>query len=256
MKVLRNLMLVAVVVGTMMVMGARSFAGPLPPSFPEVWNPGDYVMGQSTLQGTGTPAQDIEIDWVVMFLGPAPSNPFGIPVGAPVWAYYYQIEASTTTFVSRFVVTTPGPPFVFATSVFGDLDTGLVNGDPLTGMNIPAHNLGVPTETEDATGGIQAVTLTELYTTLVAWNFTTIPNVPNTGPIPAGWESEILIAYALFPPTYGNASAQDGSPPSTWETLKEPRGEPVPIPSPEPTIAFMFLAGLLVGGMKLKHRRL
>jgi hypothetical protein len=250
MKALRNLMLVAVVVGTMTVMGARSFAGPLP-SFPGVWNPGDYVMGQSTLQGTGTPAQDIEIDWVVMFLGPAPSNPFGIPVGAPVWAYYYQIEASTTTVVARFVVTTPGPPFVFATSVSGDLDAGLPGGDPLTGMDIPAHNLGA-LETEGATGGIQAVTLTELYPTSARWNFLT----PGAGPIPAGWESEILVAYALVPPTYGNASATDDIPPSPWSTLAGPRGEPVPIPSPEPTIAFMFLAGLLVGGMKLKHRRL
>lgn len=252
MKVLKNLMLVAVVVGTMMVIDARSFAGPLP-SFPGVWNPGDYVMGQSTLQGTGTPAQDIEIDWVVMFLGPAPPNLFGIPEGAPVWAYYYQIEVSTTTVVSRFVVTTPGPPFVFATSVFGDLDEGLPRGDPLTGMDIPAHNLG-DLETEDATGGIRAATgAPELFPTSVKWNFLSPPY--GAGAIPAGWESEILIAYALFPPTYGNASAHDEIPPSPWSTLGGPRGEPVPIPSPEPTIAFMFLAGLLVGGMKLKHRR-
>jgi len=251
MKVLRNLMLVAVVVGTMAMMSAWSFAGPLP-GFPGVWNPGDYVMGQSTLQGTGTSEQDIEIDWVVMFLGPAPSNPFGIPEDAPVWAYYYQIEASTSTVVGRFVVTTPGPPFVFATSVFGDLDLGLDDGDPLTGMDIPAHNLGIPPETEDATEGIRAVTLTELYPTSVRWSFLTT----GYGPIPAGWESEILVAYALVPPTYGNATAVDDIPPSPWHSIASPRGEPVPIPSPEPTIAIMFLAGLLVGGMKLRHRKL
>jgi hypothetical protein len=139
--------------------------------------------------------------------------------------------------------------------VFGDLDDGLLVGDPLTGRDIPAHDLGA-LETEDATGGIRAVTLTELYPTSVRWNFLTTGDDTGAGPIPAGWESEILVAYALVPPTYGNASATDDIPPSPWSTLAGPRGEPVPIPSPEPTIAFMFLAGLLVGGMKLKHRRL
>lgn len=242
MRAIKSLLVMTSVVGLMLMMGARSFAGPLP-SFPSVWNPGDYVAGQSTLGGTtNVPAEDLEIDWIVMFLGPAPTNPFGIPVGAPVWGYYYQVENSSPTVVGRFVVTTPGPPFVFATSVFGDLDLGLAGGDPLTGGNIPAHSIAG--ETEDATGGIRAATLTELFPTSARWSFLSPPTGP--GPIPSGWESEILLAYALVPPTYGNASAIDDIPPSPWSSLN-PRGEPVPIPSPEPSTLVLLGIGALAG---------
>lgn len=251
MRLIKSLLVMTAVVGLVAIMGARSFAGPLP-SFPSVWNVGDYVAGQSTLGGTtANPAEDIEIDWVVMFLGPAPANPFGIPVGAPVWGYYYQVENSSPTVVGRFVVTTPGPPFVFATSVFGDLDTGLVGGDPLTTLNIPAHSIAG--ETELATGGIRVATTTELFPSSVRWNFLTPPSGP--GPIPINWESEILLAYALVPPTYGNASAIDDIPPSPWSSLAA-RGEPVPIPSPEPSAMVLLGMGMLAGIMMRRLKAL
>jgi hypothetical protein len=255
MKALRNLMLVAVVVGTMTVMGARSFAGPLP-SFPEVWNPGDFVMGQSTLASTDPDylgsIYDLEIDWVVMFLGPAPAgNPFGIPAGTPVWGYYYQIENSSTTVVGSFTITTPGPPFVAATSVGADLDAGTAT-DPLNPIfTIPAHNVAGETEAATVGTAFPITGVPALSLTSVTYSFQPPPFGP--GKMPTGWESEILIAYALVPPTYGRAGALDDTPPSPWAS--RPYGEPVPVPSPEPAVTMLLGIGTLLGAVMLRRRK-
>lgn len=238
-------------------MGARSFAGPLP-SFPSVWNVGDYVMGQSTLgstvSGYGGATYDIEIDWIVMFLGPAPSNnPFNIPAGAPVWGYYFQIENSSTTTVGALTITTPGPPFVAATSISADLDIGGIP-DPLVSIiNIPSHDLGA-LETEAATsGGPWPITGNpSVGPTTTSWSFLPPPYGP--GKMPVGYESEILVAYALVPPTYGNAGALDEIPPSPWSSFGL-GGEKVPIPSPEPASTAMLIAGLLMGTLVFKRRK-
>jgi len=252
MRTIKSLLVMTVVVGLMAMMGARSLAGPLP-SFPSTWSIGDYVMGQSTLGSTvlgySGPTYDIEIDWIVMFLGPAPeNNPFGIPAGAPVWGYYYQIENSSTTNIGSFTITTPGPPFVAATSIYADLDLGSV--DPLTGFNIPPHNIG---DTEDATSGgpWQITGIPSVGSTSTSWSFLPPPFGP--GKMPSGYESEILVAYALVPPTYGNAGALDDIPPSPWSSFGY-LGEKVPIPSPEPTSAAMIIVGLLMGSL-VKRRK-
>jgi len=255
MKALRNLMLVAVVVGTMAMMSAWSFAGPLP-GFPGVWNPGDYVMGQSTLGSTVSgytdPIYDLEIDWIVMFLGPAPAgNPFGIPVGTPVWGYYYQIENSSTTSVGAFTITTPGPPFVAATSVFADLDLGGAS-DPLSGLTIPGHTVAGETEAATLVPTWPITGLPSVGSTSTSYSFLPPPFGP--GKLPSGYESEILIAYAIVPPTYGNAGALDDIPPSPWSSISL-TGEPVPVPSPEPTATMLLGIGALLGAVVLRRRK-
>jgi len=146
MKALRNLMLVAVVVGTMTMMSARSFAGPLLPDFPSVWTVGQAVAGQTSLpvtsEGGGPP---LIIDWIVAYLG------------GNVWGYYYQIENTTGTTVFGFTISTVGgPPFFAAGVISDDLDSTFT--DPIYGTTILGHdasnygNLGADTSIRTSTG--------------------------------------------------------------------------------------------------------
>ena len=243
MKALRNLMLVAVVVGTMTMMGARSFAGPLLPDFPSVWNVGDAVAGQTTLpvEFDGNPSIDpnpLVVDWIVVYLG------------GNIWGYYYQIENATGTTVSSFTISTAGgPPFFAAGILDTDLDADFT--DSLALITIKGHdesnygNLGSsppyspPSETENATSGLQDPITLDLSLEGVTWFFAA-PKLMN------GYESTILVAYANMPPMYGTASANDSG--ITWG------GGGIPVPSPEPSAVVLMTIGALVGGLLTRRR--
>jgi len=241
MKALRNLMLVAVVVGTMTMMSARSFAGPLLPDFPSVWTVGQAVAGQTSLpvtsEGGGPP---LIIDWIVAYLG------------GNVWGYYYQIENTTGTTVFGFTISTVGGPPFFAAGVISDLDLDSTFTDPIYGTTILGHdasnygNLGAdppyepPPETEGAVSGIQNPILPpDLSATGVSWVFAS----PKLG---TGYESSILVAYANVPPMYGTAVAVNS--PVTWG------GGGIPVPSPEPSAVVLMTIGALVGGLLTRRR--
>lgn len=258
MRATKSLLVMALVVGLVTTMGIKSFAGPLPPhllpDFPNVWTPGQAVMGQSTLStftgNSNIPTQNLQIDWIVMFLG-TPLVPWA-PEGTPIWAYIYQIENPTPpsplppshpkpfTVSSFSVSTVEGPPFLFATTISGDLDDD-ENVEPFSNLSIPAHNL--VEETELATSGTNWLTQGTPVPLLtgVTWSFGT-----GDTELPSGYESEILIAYAAFPPKYGNSSANDDVPPSPWSG-------PVPVPSPEPSTIALIAMGLLIGVTGLRR---
>lgn len=248
MKALRNLMLVAVVVGTMTVMSARSFAGPLLRDFPSVWTVGQAVAGQTTLPVYGD-ANDLVVDWIVVYQG------------GNVWGYYYQLENATGNTVSSFTISTlGGPPFIAAGILQEfNLDSDFVVPnfeDPDTPIVVKGHdalnynNLGSPpspAETENEPlgwSGIQDPIINPplspyLTPNGVTWLFSA-PKLEN------GYQSSILYAYANMPPMYGFASANDYN--ATW------RGGGIPVPSPEPSAVALVAIGALMGRL-LTHRR-
>lgn len=248
MRAIKSLWLMVAVSGLTVMMGARSFAGPLMPPFPSIWTPGQKVAGQSILNvssGLGVP---ITVDWIVVFWGNVGPN------GAPVWGYYYQLEnpetqPSPSKTIAIFTIETPGPPFFDANFIANQsLDENFVDIGAVPGHNPDNYpNLGdnppfpPPRETEPVPGNIQNPTAPP---SLTSFDVTFYFGPPPTAEIAVGNQSTVLIGYAFAPPMYGTATAQNTN--VQWSGL-------VPVPSPEPGIVILLAMGLV--GIAAYRRR-
>jgi hypothetical protein len=81
----------------------------------------------------------------------------------------------------------------------------------------------------------------------ITWTWTS-PNL-----LLAGTQSPTLFFITSFPPVYGVGGASNSQPPSPWGSLA-PGGQPVPVPSPEPTTALLLIGALMVGASVCRRR--
>jgi len=221
MKALRNLMLVAVVVG---IMGARALAGPIPSP---LLDPKDYgpQMGESIIYNENGTAY-LTVDWIVRW-----------DEVREVYEYLYQLEVSesTSTVISRFTVTPKGPVSEVG-AIVASLDDDPYNHnlvgevvDPLDLYTTPPHPLltGITAQGD------------------VAWGWLT------GAEIPLEEQSVILYLTSPMPPVYGYAEAKD-SDPGPFAT-KYGGSQPIPVPSPEPGVLLML--GISVAGILVWRRK-
>jgi hypothetical protein len=243
MKALRNLMLVAVVVGTMTVMGARSFAGPLLPPLSAV----APVAGETDIIGVGGVLVG-RVDWLVLPPGDYTGTVFaplvedifgpfdpGDPIVSPLYIYAYQIEPAIND-IENWTVNVKGPYLGSGTS-FLDLD--VVGHDETIFPNLgDTHPNPPPKENELPSASLQFM------------NFGPIEKPDNVtydfdGLLDIGEESEVLWLLSAMPPTYGIGALSDG--------LPAPGIGLVPVPSPEPTTLALLLMGIV--GVNVVRRR-
>jgi hypothetical protein len=229
MKALRNLMLVAVVVGTMTLMGARSFAGPLLPPLSAV----APVAGETDIIGLNGGLVG-RVDWLVLPPGdytgtvfaPLVADIFGVTI-SPLYIYAYQIEPAIND-IENWTVNVKGPYLGSGTS-FLDLD--VVGHSSAIFPNLAAENelVGAP---------------------LQFMSFGPINKPDNVtydfdGLLDIGEESEVLWLLSAMPPTYGIGALSNG--------LPSPGIGLVPVPSPEPTTLVLLLMGIV--GVNVVRRR-
>jgi hypothetical protein len=229
MKALRNLMLVAVVVGTMTLMGARSFAGPLLPPLSAV----APVAGETDIIGLNGGLVG-RVDWLVLPPGdytgtvfaPLVVNIFGVAI-SPLYIYAYQIEPAIND-IENWTVNVKGPYLGSGTS-FLDLD--VVGHSSVTFPNLADENelVGAP---------------------LQFMSFGPVNKPDNVtydfdGLLDIGEESVVLWLLSAMPPTYGIGALTDG--------LPSPGIGLVPVPSPEPTTLALLLMGIV--GVNVVRRR-
>jgi len=226
--------------------------------------PGPFSAGESELTSfvTGL-ASDLTVDWMVVpYTGGLVSTASGVPVGpipAGGFLYAYQLENTTGQAIDAYSVTLPA-------GVVGSVaGAGIIGGDDLdlpTAIH-PAHAGtvifpdgpvagpfpildGPPVEEGPFALGLLGAPLTsvDFVNGNVSWTF---------DPFAAGLESETLFFVSPIPPIYGNAVAQDSTPPAPWGSLA-PGGEPVPVPAvPEP--AALGLAGIGLLGLARRSAR-
>jgi len=243
MKALRNLMLVAVVVGTMTVMSARSFAGPLLPPLSAV----APVAGETDIIGYEGGLVG-RVDWFVLPPGnytgtvfePLVRNIFSIdpndPAISPLYIYAYQIEPAIDD-IEDWTVNVKGPYLGSGTS-FLDLDT--VGHDETTFPNLGDTPPNPPPDENELAGA-----------TLQPMAFGPINKPDNVtydfdGLLDLGEESEVLWLLSEMPPTYGIGALSDG--------LPSPGVGLVPVPSPEPATLALMLMGI-IGANIVRRRR-
>jgi hypothetical protein len=234
MKALRNLMLVAVVVGTMTLMGARSFAGPLLPPLSAV----APVAGETDIIGVGSGLVG-RVDWLVLPPGdytgtvfaPLVADIFGDTI-SPLYIYAYQIEPAIND-IENWTVNVKGPYLGSGTS-FLDLDV-------VGHSSVTFPNLGTPpppAENELVSAPLETMKVGPINKPdNVTYDF--------DGTLDIGEESEVLWLLSAMPPTYGIGALSDG--------LPSPGTGLVPVPSPEPTTLALLLMGIV--GVNVVRRR-
>jgi hypothetical protein len=233
MRTLSRLWMAAV--ATMLMAGAV-FAGPIPsspgPPFPS--------FGESDLASFTTLGNVVRVDWIVL----DDATAFGFP---GLFAYLYQVENVSGVDIDTFTVTFPAG-VVPAAEVPA---FGVLAGDDLdvaTGFH-PAHNI-VGELSEPPLGNAPSSTNVNVVGGFVAnitWTWTS-PNL-----LLAGTQSPTLFFITSFPPVYGVGGASNSQPPSPWGSLA-PGGQPVPVPSPEPTTALLLIGALMVGASVCRRR--
>ena len=230
MKALRNLMLVAVVVGTMTVMGARSFAGPLLPPLSAVVP----VAGETDILGYNNTLVG-RVDWFVLPPGDYTDTVFASLVenifGAfvsPLYIYAYQIEPAIND-IENWTVNVRGPYLGSGTSL---LDLDVVGHDAATFPNLDGEHELVDAELQSMSFGPVE------KPDNVTYDF--------DGQLDVGEESEVLWLISEMPPTYGIGALSNG--------LPAPGIGLVPVPSPEPATLVLLLMGV-VGANIVRRRR-
>jgi hypothetical protein len=233
-----------------------AIAGPIPVL------PGPLpVAGESELPSFIFPlTSDVTVDWMVVDYSGGLVDGMGNPIPAGGYLYLYQIE--NTSGVAMDALSLTFGPGTAATI----LAAGELVGDDLdlaTALH-PAHAAAVA-PTDDAAPGPFAglageegpfplVGVTGLLTTVnpvddnITWTF---------NPLAAGAEANTLYYLSSKPPIYGNAVAQDSTPPSPWGSLAF-GGDPLPVPDPTfqiPEPSSLVLAALGLAGLGLWRRR-
>jgi hypothetical protein len=251
MKALRNLMLVAVVVGTMTVMGAQSFAGVLP-YFPSVWDPGQAVGGESHLASVGTAGSFVSVDWWVI-----EGTPFGTP---GVFWYFYQLENPTNEEIEQFtVVFGPHPLTTVGQILYAGTFEAPAAGDPTGSAFFPPTGLPhvLAGETYEP-GTYVAAPAGSVTVSPTGVTFAAIDEPgPPVGLGPGKQNIYVFVITDPRPPMYGAGKALDGAtgPWQTGPTLWGGVGDPIPVPSPEPTLALLLATGLVGIGFLRRKRK-
>ena len=232
MKVLRNLMLVAVVTG---LVTAKLFAGPIPSPLLDPKLVSDQVVkGQSTLLGADGSA--VQVDWMVVWFG-----------GPKVYGYYYQLENFSQDDVSSFTIRLKGPVITGTVGVFSpgtDWDPTAAGDWPPPGAPTAAATHVIDGEVEP-TGGIGNNPVGgSLHPLGIAVTWTWDPNAQ----LGYNTETVILAFISPAPPVYGIAHAFDGGI-TGWGPDFNHLSDPLPVPSPEPTTILLLVTGLGVVGI-------
>ena len=246
-------MLVAVVVGTMTVMSARSFAGVLP-SFPSVWAPGQAVGGESHLANNTTLGDFISVDWWVI-----EGTPFGTP---GLFYYFYQLENPSTEEIEQFTVVFGPHPLTTA----GQIDWVTAFGDTFDAATtplVPAHSISGETYEPDTYVDASVPTPGGVTVSPTGITFTGIAGLG-----PGTQNNYVFVITDPRPPMYGSGEALDGAigpwgsgwkyidpdgpgpQPGVWQF-----GDPIPVPSPEPTLALLLVTGLAGIGFLRRKRK-
>lgn len=207
-------------------------AGPIPggPLVPPV--AGESLLS-SFIVGTQSP---VHADWMVV------PNPQGAG-----FIYFYQLEnPAGNPGIDAFTLTfNPG-------TVGGVLAAGVVQNNDL---DLPGllHAPHTPAGFPNLAGENDAYALMPLVAVNVNINPGDDTLTWTFNPLTAGSESDTLFFVHLLPPTYGNAVAQNGTPPSPWGSLA-PGGQPVPIPVPEPGSIVMLASAAGMLALRLRRR--
>jgi hypothetical protein len=239
MKALRNLMLVAVVMG---LVTAKLFAGPIPSPLPDPkFVPGNVVKGQSTLLGRDGSA--IQVDWIVAW----------IP-DLELYGYAYQLENFSTTDVSSFTIIPLGPIVpgsVFISPAGSDWDPSAAGGWPPLDWPADAATHNIAGEVEPAGGLGNSPTSGGVgIDGSITWTW------PVGAQLLPGTETVIIGFLSPMAPTYGIGNAFDGVPTGGWGPDFNLLSDPLPVPSPEPTTILLLATGLgVVGIYRRKSRR-
>jgi hypothetical protein len=208
------------------------------------------------------------VDWLVLdyaggfvdFNG----DPIAVDPQDPKYLYLYQIENTSAVAMDALSITMPAGAASFV------LAAGNISGDDLdaaTGVH-PAHAGTVNPQDDPPAGTFPLLNTEEGPFPLVALTgLTTNLNVPDGNitwtfnPLAAGRESDTLYFIARRPPIYGDAVAQDSTPPSPWGS-RAPGGDPLPVPAvdplpavPEPSTLVLLGVGSAVASFMVLRRR-
>ena len=250
MKAMSKLWMALVVGVAVIAVSTHSWADPLMPSFPDSWNRGDAVAGQSTLYVfySGNPSKNpipIYVDWIVVFLGNVG------PGGQPAWGYYYQVENPEQAAHGSVEVFIVESPLFYAVDFFKDqdLDDDFTDFSRTVKGHTETNYSNLSGEFEPRPGTIKNPDNVGFISGGVRFDFRPSGNTP-IGP---GHESSILVAYSLLPPIYGPAKASD-TPNIGSSSRVEWRGL-VPVPTPEPGTVVLLLGAMGVGFLSRRYRR-
>jgi hypothetical protein len=191
-------------------------AGPIPVSPSPVPSAGESLLTSFIVGG----ASSINADWEVI-----QTDETGFPPG--LYAYLFQIQNNSASGVDAFSVTNSPAGFasiVAAGNLGGDdLHTITAFHPPFNAAFFPILATAQPPLPLQPLGASTALNPTD---NTVTWTFP---------PLAPGFQSDTMYFLSTLPPVYGNAVAQDSTPPSPWGSLAPLGGaQPVPVPAPEP----------------------
>lgn len=247
-KTMKKLSCFLGVLAVVFVIAGPAGAGPIPPSPSPVPS-----AGESDLLSATAPPDNINVDWMVFQLGVG--NAFGAPAGS--YAYLYQVENTQPalgTEINSLSITIPWGTgsVISASSLAGDnLDAATLYH---AGHTVVGEEEGF---TFPPSPAITPILATDDGFT-ITWTFSDLR---------PGYQSDTLFFLSSMPPTYGNAVAQNSSPPSPWVGVlrdesgallppEDRTGDPVPIPIPEPGTLLLLALGLLGLGFLSERKKL
>jgi hypothetical protein len=222
------------------------------------------VAGESELPSFIFPAaSDITVDWMVVDYSGGLVDGGGNPIPAGGYLYLYQIENTSGVAMDALSITLP---FGGAATIIA---AGELAGDDIDAATAfhPAHASAIAPVDDALPGPFPGLAgeegpfgfagVTGLLTSVnpvddnVTWTF---------NPFAAGSETNTLFYLSSKPPIYGNAVAQDSTPPSPWGSLAL-GGEPLPVPDPtfqipEPSSWVLLAMGSVVAFLAWRRRQL
>jgi hypothetical protein len=235
----------------------RTYGGPIPAQ-PLV----TPVAGESDLTSFIPPyTSDVGVDWMVVDYAGGLLDGQGQPIPVPVggaYLYMYQLENTSSVAVDLLTVTFP------AGTIGTVLAAGGLASDDLDAPSLlhPAH-AGTVNPVDDPPPGTFPVLNGEEGPFVLAPLASLVTNVDAVSgnvtwtfaPLAVNRESDTLYYLSTLPPIYGDAVAQDSTPPSPWGSLA-PGGDKVPVPVPEPATWLLWSIGLAGALIAVRRRRI